>query len=77
MTKIRNFLLRTLLFFLILTISMALNAQDNMKIKGKLYSDNTAVEIIVENGIIMAIQSLADDNASDQFPIISPGFIDL
>ena len=77
MTKIRDFLHRTLLFFLILTISIALNAQDDMKIKGKLYSDNTAVEIIVENGIIMDIQSLENDNASDQLPIISPGFIDL
>lgn len=77
MTKFQLYLNHSLLFFSIVTLSTGLKAQDKMTIQGKLYSDNTPVEIFIEKGIIIDIEPLEKNNSSDQLPIISPGFIDV
>ncbi len=77
MTKFQLYLNHSLLFFSIVILSTVLKAQDKMTIQGKLYSDNTPVEIFIEKGIIIDIEPLEKNNSSDQLPIISPGFIDV
>lgn len=66
-------------FFIILLsfLSVALNAQDKMNIKGKLYSNHAPIEILIEHGDIVDIISLEQNDQTDQLPIISPGFIDV
>lgn len=48
-----------------------------MNIKGKLYHDNTAVEILIKDGDIIDIIPLAEGERTDDLPTISPGFIDV
>lgn len=77
MAKYSIVLVRSLLVFSLSILSVVLKAQDKMHIKGKLYSDNTPVEILIENGDIIDIIPLEQNDQADQLPIISPGFIDV
>ncbi len=73
---------RPILFFLHLFLSFlifsnSLYAQGNMKITGILYLTHQPVEINIEHGIIVNIETLAEENGIDDLPIIGPGFIDV
>ena len=48
-----------------------------MKIKGKLYNNNQAVEITISDGNISNIKVLGEQESAGDLPIISPGFIDV
>ena len=66
---------RYLLLLTLMLLFSSLQAQETMKIKALLYSNNYPVEVTVENGLIVDIKTISD--ARTDLPIVSPGFIDV
>ncbi len=52
-------------------------AQDNLKVKGILYSSHLPVEINIKEGYISSIRPIKNESEKENLPIISPGFIDV
>lgn len=75
MTTKRQLLTRLFMLISLLFGSFQIHSQDMMKVQGLMYYSNLPVEIQIENGQIVEINSL--DNAPQGLPFIAPGLIDV
>ena len=66
---------KTFTFISFILLFVSVKAQDNMKIKALLYSNNQPVEITINDGIIQQIKSL--DKVTGGLYMVAPGFIDV
>ena len=68
--------IRTLCIALITLLLSPLNSNGQIKLKGVLFSNNSPVEITIENGLIHKIDP-SDDNTAISKTYIAPGLIDI